>query len=338
MNNIVSDITLFEDQWEEFVNKHPRGSVFHTRGFNLAFQHGGLYKSTSIAYIEPGTGRLIGLLPAVILQDYQGIIGRITRRCILFDAPLAVNDDPSIQKKLIVALEKEIRKRVVFTQYRFSNPIGKELYDFFIEQKYYYEPYLNILVDTTIGAAELWKQIKRNRKDGINKGKKQGFVFYESKESNSVDDFYDLLGETYKKARLPYPQKELFVSLKKYCSAENLRFFELKSGDEKIISLLSFLSKDKLYAYYIGINQDENILRQRPVDYFYWEILQWCSANGVKSFDWMGAGQKNKDYGVRDFKLQYGGLEYEPGRMSKFHNLFIRLFFNQLLFIWKKLR
>lgn len=338
MNDIVNNINLFEDQWDEFVDKHPRGSVFHSRGFHLAFQRGGLYKSTAIAYIEPGTGRVLGLLPAVIQQDYPGIIGRFTRRCILFDAPLVVDDDLTIQKKLIIALEKEVKNRVVFTQYRFSNSIEKELYDFFIEHKYYYEPYLNIIIDTTIGTDELWKQIKRNRKDGINKGKKQGFVFNENTEINCIDDFYHLLGETYKKARLPYPKKELFVALKNHCNAENLKFFELKSGNEKIISLLSFLSKDKLYAYYIGINQDENILRLRPVDYFYWEILQWCSANGVKSFDWMGAGQKNKDYGVRDFKLQYGGLEYEPGRMSKFHNLFIRLFFNQLLFIWKKLR
>ena len=100
---------------------------------------------------------------------------------------------------------------------------------------------------------------------------------------------------------------------------------------------MAILSKKTLYAYYIGINHDNKLLNLRPVDFFFWELLKWCNVNGVQYYNWMGAGNKNKSYGVRDFKVQFGGDLFEPGRMSKYNNRFVKILIKPLYTLWKKL-
>lgn len=334
MMQIVTEINNVDfKQWGDFVKNHPKGNIFQTPEFNLSLKKSKYYDSIIISAFDTLNHKLSGLLTGVIQKEYKGILGFFTSRCIIIGEPLALNNSFQIQKELLDNFEKKFNRKVIFTQFRFTNPIDKELRIYLENNKYSYEPYLNIIIDTGIGIDNLWKEIKRNRKDGINKGKKQEFEF--STGGKDVDVFYLLLKSTYLKAKKPFPKIEYFNALIENYNPEIIRFFVLKYKNEVIISLLAFCYKNILYAYYIGINQDPKLLNLRPVDYFYWEVIKWCSDNDIKYFDWMGAGNKNESYGVRDFKLQYGGFEFEPGRMSKFNNVFIKIFFNKLLYIWR---
>ena len=100
---------------------------------------------------------------------------------------------------------------------------------------------------------------------------------------------------TYKKAKIPFPKIDYFQSLKKNVPPEIFKLFELKYNDQIIISLIAFKWQNILYAHYIGTYHDKDILRLRPVDFFYGELFRWCSANGIQYYNWMGAGSKNKD-------------------------------------------
>ena len=49
-----------------------------------------------------------------------------------------------------------------------------------------------------------------------------------------------------------------------------------------------------------------------------WSALQYASDNGGGLFDFMGAGPQNKPYGVRDFKLKFGGTLTPEYRYRKY--------------------
>ena len=57
-----------------------------------------------------------------------------------------------------------------------------------------------------------------------------------------------------------------------------------------------------------------------PNDILIWETLRWACANGYKVFDYVGAGNPNKPYGVREFKKQMGGELVDYGRYEKVYH------------------
>ena len=50
-----------------------------------------------------------------------------------------------------------------------------------------------------------------------------------------------------------------------------------------------------------------------------WKIMEWGHENGYKLFDFGGAGKPNIPYGVRDYKLKFGGDLVNFGRFEKVH-------------------
>ena len=48
--------------------------------------------------------------------------------------------------------------------------------------------------------------------------------------------------------------------------------------------------------------------------------MRWGAENGCHTFDFGGAGKPNKEYGVREFKRQFGGALVNYGRCKKIHS------------------
>ena len=67
-----------------------------------------------------------------------------------------------------------------------------------------------------------------------------------------------------------------------------------------------------IYDWYAASDSDRNDLYINDV--LPWEVIQWGSKNNYTTFDFGGAGKPNVDYGVRDFKLKFGGELIQYGR------------------------
>lgn len=335
-------ISAIEDidirNWDEFISAHPKGNFFYSKEFYHSLKASYSYDAVFAACIEPADKQILGILIATVQREHQSVIKILTSRCIIYGEPLARNDDFKVQVGLIEYLEKVVRPKVILTQYRFFSPLKPELLNYFEETGYIYEPYLNIINNTSIGIDRLWNRIERRRKQNIKRAMKYNFSFGLADYEGDIDVFYELLCETYETIKGLHPPKDYFMSLKKNTGKNIFKLFELRLGNNVVVSFTGFLSKDTLYANYIGNKKEKDLLILRPVDLFYWELLKWCCNNGVKYFNWLGAGHKDKDYGVRDFKLKFGGDVFESGRMTKFRSLVIKTTFNLALTVWKKLR
>ena len=83
--------------------------------------------------------------------------------------------------------------------------------------------------------------------------------------------------------------------------------------------MFALIYNNTMYGYYMGSKNDPETLRKKPIDLFFWNIFKWSISNKLTSFDWMGAGKPDESYGVRDFKLQFGGELVNYGRYEKVH-------------------
>jgi lipid II:glycine glycyltransferase (peptidoglycan interpeptide bridge formation enzyme) len=54
-----------------------------------------------------------------------------------------------------------------------------------------------------------------------------------------------------------------------------------------------------------------------------WAAIDYAVQNKIMTFDFMGVGVPNRDYGVREFKARFGGNLVNYGRFGKINNQFV---------------
>lgn len=335
--HLVSDYKeINKEEWAKFVRAQPNGTIFHTPEMWNVYDRTNNYEPVVLCVIDK-QNKIAGLFIAVIQKEYSGLLGLLTARSIIFGDSIVRDDNPEIFTILLKEYNRIIYKKAIYSQIRNFKIQTSYNIKQYSENGFDYEDHLNIIVNLSIGTNALWKGVKRNRKDGINKAKKQGFVFKVFDRLESVDEFYTLFCDLYSKIKLPHPDISLFNSINNYLS-DFTKWFILEYKEKPSIILCSFVYRNTIYAFSIGITQDSKLLRLRPVDLFYWEVIKWAAENSYNFFDWMGAGKPNKEYGVRDFKLQYGGELYNPGRYEKIHKPLLNKLAKSGLNIWQKFK
>ncbi|MBN2285931.1 MAG: GNAT family N-acetyltransferase [Tissierellales bacterium] len=312
---------------------HPQGNIFQMPQMYDAYASTPLYQPIVVSCFNDKN--LTGILLAVIQKEYSGLLGKFSARSIIWGGPLTDSED--VTQEILSQYNKQIAKAAVFSQVRNFHVLNPSQKNAFEINGYTYEPHLNIIVNLPSDIDQFWKGIKRNRKDGINKAKRQGFSFEVIREPIYIEPFYRLLENSYKSIKLPYPAKSFFTSLNSK-AYEYMKWFVLKKYNMPVVILVGLIYKRTIYAFYIGTTKDTAILNLRPVDIFYYEVMCWGIKNGYRNFDWMGAGKPNKEYGVRKFKLQYGGEILEMGRFGKVHKPLIMGLSKIGFWCWKKIR
>ena len=77
--------------------------------------------------------------------------------------------------------------------------------------------------------------------------------------------------------------------------------------------LILMLGKRVAYAWYCcGLDREYHDLY--PSIMANDAVIRYAAENGFERYDMMGAGTPKEDYGVRDFKAQFGGALVEHGR------------------------
>jgi lipid II:glycine glycyltransferase (peptidoglycan interpeptide bridge formation enzyme) len=90
----------------------------------------------------------------------------------------------------------------------------------------------------------------------------------------------------------------------------------LATYNDLIVGVLYLLTyKEMAYVWYAG--SLPGYYEKHPNDILYWEAIKWSCRNGYKIFDFGGAGSPNEEYGVREFKKQFGGELVNYGRFEK---------------------
>lgn len=299
------------DIWDSYVENNEHGTIFHTYYMYEVWRDVSGYEPFAFCVIDEKRN-ISALLSGFIQTIAFGLLENLSRRSILLQAPLY--DEPDALKALLeVYREFSAKKRLIYTEVR--NHYFRDGYNaLMLGSGYKWEGHYNIIKELPDTVDLLRKDLSKKRRGGVNKALKEKFTLEVCSNDAFVVSFYKLLETQYKNLRLPCPPIAFFENCVKMDASSNCYFFNLLDNGKVKISELAFVYKDTIHLLYIGIEQEPEFLNKRPVDLFHFFVMQWCIENEVKHFDWMGAGKPGVEYGVRDFKLQYGGELTDYGR------------------------
>lgn len=237
--------------------------------------------------------------------------------------------DPEINKFKNAINTEELKKisglnkKAIFTELRFHKDItdielklsGKNIYK---------SDYYNILVNTGKAEKELYNAISSSKKRQIKSSVKNNLKVIIVDNEKDVIDFYNILHNHYKKkVKKPVYPLDFFLSF--FREKENGFIFIAKYNEKVIGGMFAPVFENEIiYEWYIAAEDIEYKAKGiYPSVLITWEVIKFASINGFKTFDFMGAGPVDKDYGVRQFKLQFGGELIKTARIRLIHKPFL---------------
>jgi lipid II:glycine glycyltransferase (peptidoglycan interpeptide bridge formation enzyme) len=178
--------------------------------------------------------------------------------------------------------------------------------------------------------------MKYNRKREIRLSLAQGAVFRIAQTIFEVEKLYLILKELYfLKLKLPLPNLKFFIELFK--SSIGKVFIVIH--ENKIIggSFCLFSKGDTIYTlYYCGLRNYHNKIF--PTHLAILAAIDFGIENNLEYLDFMGAGLKEKEYGVRKYKQEFGSITFENGRFLKILQPFLYSLGKTGLKIYKKIK
>lgn len=313
---IVTDVEAIDrTQWERFVFDHPQGNIFQTPQMYATYGATKNYRPLVVACFEGDS--LAGILLALLQKEYEGILGKLSARAIISGGPLIRNNDSIIFEAVMKEYDRIIKKHAIYSQLRNICDMDwakKKL----AELDYIHEDHLNILIDLEKTEEQLWKEIHSKRKNEIRRAEKKGTSFAVFNNADALEKCWPILHDVYQRARLPLPDISLFQGLLNCRDGRlQLKIFAARNNGEIIGTLLALCWRDRMLDWYAGAFHRH--LDKYPNDLLPWQAILWAKRNGFKTFDFGGAGKPGVPYGVRDFKMKFGGELVNYGRFQKTH-------------------
>jgi lipid II:glycine glycyltransferase (peptidoglycan interpeptide bridge formation enzyme) len=322
---IATDINKIPiPEWDNFIENHPNGTVFQSHSMYLLFQNTKKFKPVII--MATNNNKITGVLLAVIIKEYSSAIGFFTSRTVVYGGPLI---DPSIKNKqqfldgMLKELIHQVKNKSIFIQFRnfFDWNEQKQV---FINNGFNNLERLNLLVDTSSD------NIIRNRMSNsklrqVKKALKEGAEIIHPESIEQVNEFYDILYYLYKyKVKKPLPDRSFFESFYEQSKKGELGIIQLIKYKGQIVGgIVSPLHKGKtIYEWYI-CGLDREFKHIYPSVLATWAAIDYASKNNIKTFDFMGVGVPDRDYGVREFKKKFGGEMVNYGRFGRVNNKFL---------------
>jgi len=274
---------------------------------------------SSLSFIEPfgcaviTNGRLKGVALGCIQKDGHALKRYLSRRAVLFGG-LLLSDDITTEalKSLLFGIRGNLRGKAIYVEIRNFNDYGRWRKTF-EECGFSYEPHYNVLVDTA-STETVNGKLDRNRRRNIKKAMGNGVTIDANPTEADLRRYYAMLETLYHtKVKTPLYPFEFFEKLRQLPDS---RFFMVKSPEGELIGGLTCvcLKGRSIYAW-MACGDDQRHRELSPSVMANYAGICYAAENGFPQFDFMGAGKPDDGgYGVRDFKLKFGGELVEQGR------------------------
>lgn len=305
------------DEWEEFILSHPNGNIFQSSIMADVFSRTKNYEPVSLAAKDESSGELLAVLQSVIITEMPGVLSSFSSRAVLQGGPLFVDSDKGREatRSLMEHYNNLVDSKIVYTQIR-NMWDTQACLGIFETLDYEYDQHLDFLINLDRNEDEIWSDVQKSRRKGINRAKKNGISIKNVDSRKELLSCYDLVLDTYKKFKIPIADISLFEAVyEELVPKEHADFFIALKDDEPVGTRITLNYMDMVYDWYAGSKQGVDYVDEALV----WHILKE-NAGKYKVFDFGGAGHPDKPYGVREFKRRFGGEMVNFGRYEKVHS------------------
>jgi hypothetical protein len=304
-------------QWDSFVERHPAGTLFHSRNMVRAYATTHLYSPLALAAID-SQGDVLALFTATRV----GLIGEwsnpFTSRSIHFAEPLFV-DTPEGYAAVIELMrihDEASRRSSLFTEVRpiHEQSLQKKLWTSIgYEIKGYHNYELSLQQSTT----DIWKGFTGTCRRNINRAERRGVTLEVVDPFINVPAFYSILKESYANSRIPLVDISHFYSVFREMDVERIRMVFAKLDNEIIAASCFLTDAERVYYWFAGTKRVPGISAMASI---VWDALKHYAQTDKKIFDFCGAGWEGEEYGPGRFKAHFGGTLTNLGRYRKVHS------------------
>ncbi len=310
MHTVVTAKEIDAKAWNALAQYSPVASWFQTIEAYDFFN--GLSFLEVFVYGVLSEGQLKGVVVGYVQKDGGRIKRFLSRRAIILGGPMLSRDITEAElSALLNVLKMGLKKKAIYIEMRNFNDYTTWR-NVFELNGFDYEPHFDIWVNTSaieVVDENLGKSRKRDIRASFRN--EAALVFHPTLAQ--VREYYSILKKLYlTKVKTPLFPIEFFEKLYKLDSAA----FLLVEYDGKIVggTVCVGLPGQTLYEMY-ACGMDSAYKKIFPSEMATYAGLKYAAENTYSRFDMMGAGKpEDKGYGVRDFKLKFGGELMELGR------------------------
>ena len=295
------------EQWHILMTNSPTATWFQSEEAYLCFESCRQWMTPFLVQVCR-KDRLVGSLLGYVTKERSHIKQFFSVRAVIFGGPLLAEDITDNELfQLLIQVKTVIEERnVIYTEIRNFRDFSRWR-SIFEQAGFTYVPHYDIHIDTSVKPRML-SRIHESKLRSVHKALAEGLSLVEATTEEQVGEWYQSLRRLYKtKVHRPLWSLEFFLHLWREGYAKLLITINKadNTGEKKQGTGGIFCVNDDttLYEWYI--------CGSSLVTY---GALEYASDQGLECFDLMGAGEPGIPYGVRDFKMQFGGELKELGR------------------------
>ena len=267
--------------------------------------------------------RLVGVVVGYITRERKALKQFFTRRAIIIGGPLLVEDATAEEIAALLNAVKKLQRsdlqpagRSTAKRSTGHSPIYIETRNFhdysrwkevFQNAGFAYQPHYDIHVH-----CDATHTMSERRQRELKRAVTNGAEIIEASSEQEIRDWYQILSQLYRqKVRTPLWSEAFFLQF--YRSGVG-KYLLVKYQDKVIGGMMCpILNGKAIYEWYV-CGLDEEYRDLSPSVMATHAAIEYAKANYLPLFDFMGAGKPNVPYGVRDFKMEFGGELIEHGR------------------------
>lgn len=294
---ILTNISQIDRKaWKQLIASSPVASWFQTPEAYDFFASVPASVEPFVVAVEDK--QLKGVIVGYTVAEGGPMKRFFSKRTIIQGGPLLAND---ISGEALTALLQAVPRRGIYCEMRNFNDYSRWR-QLFEHAGWTYKPHYDVYMATTAGWQE---RIQDAKKRQVTKAIKEGYTWHEATSEDEVRTWYFQLKALYRsKVHRPLFDYDFFRTAwqQGYCKV----IIVLDGYGNITGGALVPVMNQTAYEWYIC----GSVMAT-------YALQDWCEKNGITCLDAMGAGEPNKEYGVRDFKLRMSGELHEFGRFIR---------------------
>jgi CelD/BcsL family acetyltransferase involved in cellulose biosynthesis len=287
-------------RWDEFVDQHPRSSVFHSSAWLRALLR--TYGYRCFAYTTSPPGRM--LENAIVFCAVESwLTGKR-----LVSLPFSDHCEP------LVDHEDDWRAMAAAIDRQSQNPHWRYLElrplrtpRFFNALPHATIPYRFHKLDLSPDLDTLFRNLHKDSiQRKIRRAEREGLLYREGRSEALLDEFYGMFKLTRQRLRVPPQPRRWFANLMQ-CFGDDLKIRLACTGEGPIAAMITIRHKQTLFYKY-GCS-DSRFHNLGGMHLLYWSSIREAKNEGLRHFD---LGRSNADQaGLITFKNRWGAAPSE---------------------------
>jgi len=302
-----------------FVNDHPQSTWFHRQALEGCLLQPALF--VPVWFVLRKHQMIAGIITATHMLNNGSVSSAAVHSRIQSNGSPLLQDNPESNGSILTPLLNQAlhyaSDNAAVMEFRNSVNTGAST-ETWLKSGFHWSDHLNLIkpIDTE---EHLWLELGENRRRQIRRATANGTVVRPAASDAEVRSWYEILHHLYTtKVRKLLPPVEFFLDFYTNCQQQNKGVILLALSEDQVIGgiVCPIQHPQTMYEWYI-CGKDKEYPHHHPSVMVTWHALLWACHHGIRAFDFMGIGKPGIPYGVRDFKLRFGGQIVNHGRYTK---------------------